>query len=127
MHVVNIITVFMNQFFPNALGVCKYTMNTCVTLTYVVIMVYISMEFFAKEDDTETEKGPSVDEVDAVEEPHEYNAEMLRGWYAIEVLMFMGNIFSNIIFILTRACSRIRILSLRTLTVAQLNTDMIEE
>ena len=56
-----------------------------------------------------------------------YDAAMLRGWYAIEVLIFGANIISNIIFVLVRACSRIRILGTRTAAVVHTNTDMIEE
>ena len=52
---------------------------------------------------------------------------MLRGWYSIEILMFTGNIVSNIVFVLTRSCSRIRILGTRTSAVVNSNTDMIEE
>ena len=52
---------------------------------------------------------------------------MLRGWYAIEVMMFLANIISNIIFVLARACSRIRILGTRTSAMVHTNTDMIEE
>jgi len=59
----------------------------------------------------------------------EYDATMLRGWFAIEVLMFMGQIFSNTVFLLTRACSKIRILGTRTsgLAANNANSDMVEE
>ena len=52
---------------------------------------------------------------------------MLSGWYAIEVLVFMSNIISNIIFILARSWSKIRILNTRTNAIVNSNTDMIEE
>ena len=52
---------------------------------------------------------------------------MLSGWYAIEVLVFMSNIISNIIFILARSLSKIRILNTRTNAIVNSNTDMIEE
>ena len=54
----------------------------------------------------------------------EYDETMLRGWFAIEILMYMGQIFSNIVFVLTRACSRIRILGTLTTAIVHNNTDI---
>ena len=56
-----------------------------------------------------------------------YDRQMLKGWFAIEVLMVMAIIFSNVIFVMVRACSRVRILGTRTTAIVHQNTDMIEE
>ena len=98
-------------------------------LANVVIIVFVCMEFFVKkESEEETKESESAEDDEATEvTKKEYDAAMLRGWFAIEVLMFMANICSNIIFVLARACSRIRIFGTRTSAVVNSNTDMIEE
>ena len=141
MHLGSAFTVLWNQHFPHKLGIFKYTLNTAMALFNVIVLVFICMEFFIQEDDgknkeitfkaalqnigaqKEGEDGDS----EIIETPQVFNAEMLRGWYAIEVLMFCSNIVSNIIFVLTRSCSRIRILGTRSSAMVLSNTDMIEE
>ena len=52
---------------------------------------------------------------------------MLRGWFAIEVLLFMATLFSNIIFVLVHQCSKIRIRGTRNTALVHQYTDLIEE
>ena len=93
----------------------------------VVVLICICMEFFAKEEkgaEGADQKEKKKEEGNMVQQ---YDAAMLRGWYAVEVLMFCATIISNIVFVLARACSRIRILGTRTTAIVHSNTDMIEE
>ena len=91
-----------------------------------MVIVWMCMEFFVKGDgDGEEEKEAEIKTTTNIK--RRYDAKMLRGWYAIEVLVFMSNIISNIIFILARSWSRIRILNTRTNAIVNPNTDMIEE
>ena len=115
----------------------KFPVNTLMMLANVVIMICVCMEFFVKKEEGEeteeatekTEKSESAEDEGEteIETKKQYDAAMLRGWFAIEVLMFTANICSNIVFVLARACSRIRILGTRTSAVVNSNTDMIEE
>ena len=155
MHLGSALVVLLNQHFPHALGIGKYTLNTCMTLFNVAVIIVICMEFFAQEGedgvevkdnpaswlDAETEsakkevaEGEAAEGEGATGEAASdgdtkpvYDAAMLRGWFAIEVLMFMAILVSNMVFVLARSCSRIRILGTRTTAVVHAGTDMIEE
>ena len=53
MHLGSGLTVLLNQHFSSRLGVFKYTLNTCVVVFNVVVLICICMEFFAKEEEGE--------------------------------------------------------------------------
>ena len=132
MHLASALVVLMNQHFPHALGVYKYMVNTCMTLFNVVVVINICMEFFDEGDEDAKPAsllGPVLEEGEEVvlEAPYEYDAAMLRGWFAIEVLMWLSIVISNVIFVAARSCSSIRILGTRSTAVVHSNTDMIEE
>ena len=128
MHVSASIIILLNQSFSKQLGILKNPLNTAQMIFTVIVMIFISMEFFAKKEKKEASSSKSDEKAEETSDKEQvYDAEMLRGWYAIEVLVFMSNIISNIIFILARSWSRIRILNTRTNAVVNPNTDMIEE
>ena len=103
----------------------------------VVVLINVCMIFFEQEEETDVTADDAVSArmLAAVtmtshlakDHNESYDHAMLRGWYAIEVCMFSGNVIANMIFVLTRSCSRIRILGTRTTAVVTTNTDMIEE
>lgn len=99
-------------------------------LIYTIVIVLMCMEFFVKGDgdgDGEGEEDNKEEIKTTTNIKRRYDAKMLRGWYAIEVCMALATMISNMVFVLTRACSRIRIIGTRTTAVVHKDTDMIEE
>ena len=129
MHILAGFTVFLNQHYSEKLGILKGTLNTTVMMLYTVIIILMCMEFFVKGDgESDSDDSKDKEEIKTTTNiKRRYDAQMLRGWYALEVLLAFATIISNMVFVLTRACSRIRIIGTRTTAVVHKNTDMIEE
>ena len=140
MHVVIFTTIILNHYCSASLGVGKVTLNTCVMLFHVIVLIYICVEWIfpnpVLEEPEVSESVPIATEVvDSVEiasvAEESLERKNLIFWLQIEVLMFCGNIIANIIFIFLRSCSRSRIRL--TLTSGNENpedkdeTDLLEE
>ena len=96
MHLSGSIVVLLNQSFSKQLGVLKNPINTAQMIFTVIVMIFISMEFFAKKEQKEASSSKSEEKAaEASDKEQAYDAEMLRGWYAIEVLVFMSSVFST--------------------------------
>lgn len=97
-------------------------------LLYTMVLIFMAMEFFVKGDGEEDEESKEKQEIKTTTDINRrYDAQMLRGWYAVEVLMALATIISNMVFVLARGCSRIRIIGTRTTAVVHKDTDMLEE
>ena len=107
-HLVLSVTIMLNHYFAETLGVARVTLNTLAMLGYVVFLVHICVTqiFPNKEAEEVGEEGGTEMEV----EPKQ-SAQAIKWtfWMQIEVLIFCANIISNMLFILFRSFSRSKI------------------
>ena len=75
MHFGSAVVLLLNSHFPAKFGICRYTVNTIMTLWNVSILIFICMEFFVVDEEEpaegdgaqETEK-PTVEPVSKEDE-----------------------------------------------------------
>ena len=115
MHITIFMTLLVNIYFAETLGLAKVTLNTCIMLFYVLFIIYICVEWiFPNKVELET-KPEDEQDADEPEEEEDIFVELsqeqkgLIFWLQIEVLIFFANIISNMIYLLCRSCSRNRI------------------
>ena len=114
MHLSVSLVLVLNHFNGKSLGSGKDTINTLATIYYVTVVIQIGVNHVFKNE----EEDLSFSEAD-YEVPAGYQSKLtaklakdeikLKFWLFIEIIIFFGNLTSNIIFMLYRSCSSSRV------------------
>ena len=112
MHLAVCATLLANHYHRKVLGTAKHTINICVVLYYSIVFICIGVYWvFPNEFDPHLDKPVQGDSLVAGLKPKQRDARTSEEWLnflfwlQIEFVLFVANIFANILVLMVRACS----------------------
>ena len=129
-HLVLFGTIIVNHYYADLIGVLRVPLNTVVMMGYVLFIIHISVSWIfpnRKEEQVAEEGSEEAADRNLTVEENSFESVKWGLWMYCEVVIFFGNIFSTVIFIFFRSCSRSRIHIALDGEKADNNTDLLEE